>query len=147
MTCIKACYDVPADIGCCLAHTSLAMTPEQSVISREKLLPKICKNQESQGACASHSRRPSVTEPAYMPVAKQSQMAALFKWQRKRSHATLDDPLQYCSAHGSFIVIWADLICGMGERMAVYTSASWTSAISEQSPMLDMSSVSKVGLP
>ena len=29
-------------MGCFLAHTSLAMTPEQGVTSREKLLPNIC---------------------------------------------------------------------------------------------------------
>ena len=31
-------------MGWFLAHTSLAMTPEHYVISREEFLPKICKN-------------------------------------------------------------------------------------------------------
>ena len=75
-------------------HTSLAMPPEQSATSGEN---------SSLRALEEHV--PLITQKLQcdgtytVPVAGQTQTAALLDWQTVTPHAKSQDPLQLCSAH------------------------------------------------
>ena len=69
-------------MGWFLAHTSLAMTPEDSATCGDKFVPEICKSQALKEHVSFIAQSTSVTEPAHTPVARQAQMAALPNWQQ-----------------------------------------------------------------
>ena len=67
-------------------------------------MPEICKGKALKKHVPLIARSPSVTEPAHMPVAGKTQMAAMLKWQSRGPHAESQESLQFCSAHGDFPV-------------------------------------------
>ena len=88
-------------LGWCLARTSLAMRPEQSVTSGENLFLRSARSVYIKGPRNIHcqhvhliTQSPSVTvvvtEPAQtpaVPAARQNQMVALLNWQEMKPHA------------------------------------------------------------
>ena len=78
-------------MGWFLAPTSLAMTPEQSVTSGELFIPEICKSRGVKEHVPLIAQRPSVTEPAHRPVARQTSTAALSNWKQNRTREDVPD--------------------------------------------------------
>ena len=103
-------------MGWFLAHTSLAMTPEHSATNVENSSLRFAGAGHSKSMCLSS---PKAQSPYTRLWRRQAQMAALLNRQQMRPHAKSQNPLQLCSAHGSFPVDWTDLMCRTRKPAAV----------------------------
>ena len=96
--------------GWSLAHTSLAMTPEQPDMSVEYCCLRSARAEHSRSICLSSLKDP--VRHSLQAIARQVYMPALLNGQQTRAHTKSEDPVKLCNSNGDIPICGASLARG-----------------------------------